>query len=601
VPIGELPASESDAPLPRGAVARLGTTRFRQGEKIVDMAFLPDGRIATAGRDLRVLILDPTSGLPTNELKGPRWVAESVAISPDGSLVAGGDRDEIFIWKLPSGELVHRIKGGFNYARSMSFSPDGKLLAAAADDELSGDGDETVCLYDVTLGKRIHAFTGHKRWGHTIAFSPDGKRLASGDEHGTLYLWDIASRREIAKLEGHERRVDSVAFSPDGRTLVSAGGSPSLLRWDALTGKSMGTLRERGGGEQIAFSSDGRSLFVGGRSHLEIVDPATAEGSTRLFEKPFGSPFALSRDGKVIAVTEDEQAVSLWQVAGKKRLSPEPDGPRAAIEGVSFSASGDKVTVLSEKWELATYTVKRGKLDTMSTVPEHTGLSSRAATCAWPEESSFENRVYRVACSADGSVIAGSRSGALVVRGGPTPLEIKLDKHETPDCMSFSPDEKRLAVGTSDGNLLVVDLATGKVAVKVEATRWGVDTCPWSPDGKSVVTSAGWDDPLTFWDASTGKKVKDLGLFKYPIEAAAFSPDGRSLAVSFSRGIGRRVIEGESWVRVFDVASGKVVSSFDGHPSSVFALAFSPDGRILATGSQDATVLLWDVQNLPKP
>lgn len=595
----DLPVVASDAPLPPGAVTRLGTTRFRQADEIKGMAFLPDGRIATAGRDLRVLVFDPKTGLPTHELKGPRWVADSVAVSPDGSIVAAGDRDEIFLWELPSGELRHRIKGKFNYARAMAFSPDGKLLAAAADDEWSSDTDETLCLYDVALGKRVHAFEGHKRYGHAVAFSPDGKRLASANERGELRLWDVEARREIAELEGHERRVSAVAFSPDGRTLVSAGGDPALLSWDALTGKAKGTLRPKVWGEQIAFSPDGRTLYVGSSDDIDVVDTTAAEGSTVLVEKK-GKPFALSRDGKVIAVTEEKQEVSLWRIADKTRLSPESKAPRAAIKRVSFSEGGDKVTVLSEKWELATFSARDGKLQSASSVPERTGLSSRGATCAWPD-TGYENRVYRVACSESGAMVAGSRSGALVVGGTPSSLEIKLKEHETPDCMSFSPDDKRLAAGTSDGNLLVVDLTTGKTAFNVEATRWGVDICAFSPDGKLIVTAAGWDDPLTFWDASTGKKVKDFGLFKYPLEAAAFSPDGKALAVAYSRGIGRRVVEGETWVRVFDVASGKVLKSFDGHASSVYALAFSPDGRMLATGSQDTTVLLWDMRDLSKP
>jgi WD40 repeat protein len=89
--------------------------------------------------------------------------------------------------------------------------------------------------------------------------------------------------------------------------------------------------------------------------------------------------------------------------------------------------------------------------------------------------------------------------------------------------------------------------------------------------------------------------VKDFGVSNYAMQAAAFSPDGKLLAVGYSRGPGRRREEDEPWLRIFDVATGKVQKTLEGHASSVLTIAFSPDGRFLATGSQDTTVLLWEL------
>ena len=152
-------------------------------------------------------------------------------------------------------------------------------------------------------------------------------------------------------------------------------------------------------------------------------------------------------------------------------------------------------------------------------------------------------------------------------------------------CMNtaLSPDGQIVADGDQTGVVHLWETATGKERCHFEGLRQ-VAAVAFSPDGKRL--AAGGGDEVRVWDLTTGKELRQLpGFGINQVLSVAFSPDGRTLAS----------VGGNQPVWIWEVASGKVRSKFEGHRGYIRTATFSRDGRRLATGGYDTTVLVWDV------
>jgi WD40 repeat protein len=171
--------------------------------------------------------------------------------------------------------------------------------------------------------------------------------------------------------------------------------------------------------------------------------------------------------------------------------------------------------------------------------------------------------------------------------------------------LAFSPDGKYLASGsgwvhhrTSRGDVTVWELATGREAFRLRDFPTGVWSLAWSPDGTQLATGSGnygtGEDPaVKVWDVSSRQLVFDLKGHTQCVWNVAFSPDGRRLAsAAGDRGtVAADNRPGE--VRIWDLGTGREVLTLREHAGCVYGVAFSRDGKRLASAGVDG-VRVWD-------
>jgi len=233
---------------------RRWTLRGHHGQNVTGAAFLPDGkRVVSIGRDSEATIWDTTSGRTTAVLRGAEQAPRAVATAPDGHIAVAGEDTRILYYN-GQGKLERILKGHRDFVNSLAFSPDGRILA-------SGSADTALILWSADTGQALRTLPCGAEI-NALAFSPDGKQVAVGTADGLVGLWETGGRL-VRVFSGHSAAVRSVAFSRNGQRLASGGEDAKVAIWSLPDGKLRKVLAETSPVNGLAFGQ-GRHLFTGG-------------------------------------------------------------------------------------------------------------------------------------------------------------------------------------------------------------------------------------------------------------------------------------------------------------------------------------------------
>lgn len=611
--------------LPPGATARLGTVRGGHRGGINCLAFTPDNKaLLSFGGDSTLRMWDPATGKEIRRFHQPLLFFPNAVIAANARTAAFIDSRTVHLWDLAAGKEFRRLSLPY-FGFHMALTPDGKTLA-------SGDHNSVIHLWDTASGKEIRQLRGHKEFIDALAFSPDGKTLASGSRDRTVRLWDVAAGREIQRLDGHELvdarngpSVYAVCFAPGGRALASAD-QKSVRLWDVAGGKEIrrfDTDKERSTAH-LTFAPDGKVLAAGDRKTVRLWDSVTGKEIRRVEcpEKDGGSgAMAFSSDGKTLALAWGYSELGLFDVeTGKK--SRQLNGRKLGwIEAVAFApdsktlVSGGQGNHAIRLWDAATgKEIQRlegheSQVDSLAFLPDGKTLASAGFDMTirlWDlaarreiRRSKWEiNRVLsKTAFSPDGKqMISGIADGTLRIWDVISGKEIR--RFPVPQSLrtaALSPDGRTLAQVDFETARLV-DVGTGKVAHHLSLAYANLGTsAAFSPDGRTLAVGYGSQDhqkgAVHLWEVATGKEIHRLHELRGALYAVAFSPDGRMFATA---GFGETI-------RLWETVTGKEIRRFEGHEGKILSLTFAPNGTSLASVSEDATILLWDVQRFGRP
>src|SRR6266566_5051377 len=199
--------------------------------------------------------------------------------------------------------------------------------------------------------------------------------------------------------------------------------------------------------------------------------------------------------------------------------------------------------------------------------------------------------VSGIAWSPDGKRIASGGLDTTVQVWNATTGEHILTYRGHTDAVfavAWSPDGTRIASASNDGTVQEWEATTGKRIVTISSSPsvkgplapW--NTVAWSPDGKRIAIGGNGD--VQIWDAATGRNISYYGYHAGTVHDLAWSPDGKYIAIGSDN----------TTVLLWEIATIKNIYNYTGHITDVFAVAWSPDGKRIASGDGDGLVLVWD-------
>lgn len=621
---GQTPAAKDlhGDPLPKGAIACLGTGRLCPPGQITALALSPDGKVLVSRIANALHAWDTGTGALLWVKKEHFWSGEIATFSPDSQVFAF---NEVLFNKVRAGDIVYTLDG---IAKSVQFAPTGNLLAMGTNKGsiYLGAGSGPILLGKVPPPVSC------------LAWTPDGKVLAVADGNFDVWFWEPSAKKETGKFAA-AAAVVGLAFTADGKNLAVI--TEKAVEWVAVAGRQkLRVLAHKLDGiAGFHMTPDGKRLSLvqaGSPARFRVLDPTRDEQPPEQDWPPLTvSNCAFAADGKTLALATGASRMQLveWP-SGKPKLSFV--GHSQHVEHVAF-LPGDKVITVSRDGDGRLWDARTGKGGESFTAG--LGLDLHGAHQCLAGGSLFAPDANGVLCEVD--VLTGK------VRRHRLPVEVLEIRDVTPDgelvllrawgellLWDLKANKKRQSFGRTGlaGKALVspngrwVALQhNGRWSLRETATTrevwhggWsGAEVLAFLPDGERVAVldrarDRGEGRAFRIFDIETHRLIvgNPRRNFSGPVvfssdggwmarQGSDINPDGRLyleeplLGQSF---LEKQIASGPSMGWPFFAAEEIPWLNEEGQPTRWFGgLAFSPDGRRFAVGRLDSAVLVFDL------
>ena len=479
------------------------------------LAWGPDGvRLATGGRNPHrgtgeVVIWDRAAETSRSYATPGRFVF-SVAWDPDGSRLAVGTWGRVSVLDSASGEHLLQFETDAK-TKFLAWSPDGERFAAAV--------KHRVRIYRALTGIEERVIYAHAGLITGLAWSHENRWLASCGEDGRLRIWNTESGDLELALSAYRSDARDLDWSRDRSwRLASIGSSTNeVTLWDASVD---GHVRSLPGQRSATWSPDSSLLATTAPATGEalLLDSRTGEVHARL---PAKSTTCLvwQPQGQLLAVLNKEGRLAIWNTTSAEiqfSTIAHFDSARSA----SWSPDGTRIATAGMDRVVRVWDVRRGvqileirghlaKLGSVAWSPDGRWL----ATAAW-------DQTVRVWSMPRGRIWRYFRRTPYAGYGA-----------DGPNSIAWDGSARRLAAGSTKGDVVVWDVETGETLLRVEGNRSSIRSVTWSPDGGRLLTG-GEGQAVRLWDPMSGREILSLPWKGETVYTVAWSPDGRRLAAA---------------------------------------------------------------------
>ena len=533
--------------LPENAKARLSKGRIN------DISFSPDRTQIAVASATGVWLYDARTGAEIQLLTDHVSGIGHITFSPDGETLVTGVREKILLWDISSGKLLKSFNGYDGGLESLKFFEDGKTLLCVYH-------DGTACLWDVISeikkelraasirgpGGALRSFLGNSPFTADLYLDKNNGNgmWALGYDDGKIRLDNVTTGRHLRTLQVSDEPIMQLVFSPDGTLLVAEPLNGPLHLWDVTTGQSVNILTNPKMRSTLSFSKDGKTLICQATTgEIKLWDVATKTFHTTLGDK-LDTPinvFAFSPDFKTLTGANQDGIIRIW------------DG-NTGNEMASFSTE---------------HTAIYGKL--VFSPDSSTLVSGHGKTILLWDTHNFMQTSKRIDSDTRISTLAFSADGRTVISSAGFSFKKQVRETSTKESAlgSLSIWDTRNWNKLSDFPVESHTMLPGQVPTYTSNT---------SMDGPLVFSQNGYMLAKVLNDPNR----KDPELMGGMVDADNLLNEQRSTE------------DNRFSILLWEVPDGKLHFILKGHTDKINALAFTPNGKMLASGSDDGTIRLWD-------
>lgn len=661
---------------------------------VFDIKFSPDGKTLAIARGAaepvqqfgRIELWDTDSGSLRRVIQGFDGPVRSISFTPDSKTIISGSLEylpeklqqkatsrsgdvssQVKWWDVSTGDLRRKSELSSEDAVSIRVgsSPDGKQIAVVQSLRrysglntrgplLTSDIGSPRTFFPVTTSelRLLDSASGQQKIKinikspGTLAYSGDGRLIATIGE-GQVKIFDANTGKGVGELKDFRGSANALAFSPDSQSLAvvsmkldqeSAGdlirlmGRSEVKIFNVKDWSLSAKLNDLGAVRCVTYEPSGRFLLLGGmlNDNEKVAVPALKIWdlqSRAVARFPTGGEnyeeavklVTVAGNGRILAFASGDDSIKIIDTQGwktRQTIDASSVGDKVkrpvgrfvlnvkTILEVAFNSAGTLVTAESDQGEIKQWDARTGELKFQ--VEGNEGPSQVSASpqsrlfselvdgelTLWSSDKRLRRRLelpnqspaLATAFSSDGLTMIVAVPGKVLLYDTTTDTLVK--SFPVPgvqiSSVAISNSKQTIAVAESVGNVRLLRFSDGSLMQTLAGSEKILDLS-FSPDDAIVASAAGHD--INLFDARTGTLIKKLSRHDSAVNAVAFSPNGRLVA---SGSDDRTAI-------IWQLDSGKSKHVLKGHDQTVRAVAFSPDGNLLASGSGNAAVVLWEV------
>ena len=510
-------------------------------EVVKSARFTPDGKyLFTASRDKSAKVWDALSGFEIRTFLGHDHTVNDLSVY-DNLLATSSADGTVAVWNILTGQRVWQSESAKEFMTAVAFSPDGRYLAI-------GGYVDSVSVYhvpDYSLVKKVRTNPDKGLgYGVSLAFSPDSKLLSIGEDQRTAKVYatsDWSLRLELKPEQGYCGGCGTMnAFSPDNSQLIKLSNGTSMVKYEVATGQTLSK-----------FGSDFDDIRAVGYHSSGQYYMASDEDSVWVFD-------------------QKDRLVSSFRVEGE-------------INDVTFHPIEEQLVVAIDK--IVSVMDFQG-----NEINRFDGILNRSYTGLDYDLGNYWERYiakwvkYKPARFLSNKSFFVGKTGNKARKWSAKSAAIQMEYlgHEKGILCFERIDDKTIATGAGDGNIMIWNEATGQLIKKIKAHREPVFDIKLSNDGQLLASSA-WDGVINLWDTQTWERYKYVyneGNSVYELE---FSDNDAYLITGLL----------DKSLQLLEIETGRFVKEFVGHTDIVTSIQVN--GNSILTSGWDGSIIEWEL------